>query len=157
MQTLYKCVWMTAGVLSYRLCDRDFDCDQCLVDRALREGSALPRGEAAEAAARPSRPAVASVVGGLRYRRNGFYHPRHVWARVEGEGIVRIGIDDLARRLLGRLRRIELPKRGSTVRVDEPAWILEGDAGRVPLPSPIEGSITGISGAGAHGLSVSTA
>ena len=30
------CVWMCAGVLRYRLCPNDFDCDNCLLDAALR-------------------------------------------------------------------------------------------------------------------------
>jgi len=34
-----RCVWMTAGVVSYRLCNRAFDCDHCPLDRALREGA----------------------------------------------------------------------------------------------------------------------
>jgi hypothetical protein len=34
-----QCVWMLAGVVSYRLCNRAFDCDHCPLDRALREGA----------------------------------------------------------------------------------------------------------------------
>lgn len=35
-----QCVWMQAGVVGYKLCDREFDCDQCPFDAALR-GQAL--------------------------------------------------------------------------------------------------------------------
>lgn len=30
------CVWMSAGVLRFWLCDRGFDCDRCPLDAALR-------------------------------------------------------------------------------------------------------------------------
>ena len=30
-----KCVWMTAGVLTYKLCNRGFDCERCLLHQAL--------------------------------------------------------------------------------------------------------------------------
>lgn len=30
------CVWMRAGVVTYKLCDRDFDCEHCPLDAALR-------------------------------------------------------------------------------------------------------------------------
>ena len=30
------CVWMSAGLIAYRLCDREFDCDGCPLDLALR-------------------------------------------------------------------------------------------------------------------------
>ena len=32
-----NCVWVTAGVLNYKLCDRDFDCEHCPLDAALRD------------------------------------------------------------------------------------------------------------------------
>ncbi len=32
--TIY-CVWMDAGVVNYKLCDRGFDCDRCPLDQAL--------------------------------------------------------------------------------------------------------------------------
>lgn len=31
-----KCVWMTTGLISYKLCDRDFQCDICPFDQAVR-------------------------------------------------------------------------------------------------------------------------
>jgi hypothetical protein len=31
-----QCVWMQAGVVGYKLCDREFDCDRCPFDAALR-------------------------------------------------------------------------------------------------------------------------
>ena len=28
------CVWMSAGLISYKLCDRGFDCENCPLDAA---------------------------------------------------------------------------------------------------------------------------
>ncbi len=140
MEPLYKCVWMTAGVLSFRLCDRDYDCDRCLVDMALREGSTPPGREVDRQATSAGIP-VSPAVSGLRFSRAGFYHPAHLWARVEGGGIVRVGIDDLARRLLGRVRAIRMPHPGATLRPEQHAWTFDGEAGTVVLPSPIGGTV----------------
>ncbi len=30
-----KCVWMSSGVVEYKLCDQNFDCDKCAFDKAL--------------------------------------------------------------------------------------------------------------------------
>ena len=30
-----KCVWMEAGVVSYKLCDNNFDCSTCSYDHAM--------------------------------------------------------------------------------------------------------------------------
>ena len=42
------CVWMRAGVIRFWLCDRDFDCDNCPLDAALR----------AHRSARPEEPVL---------------------------------------------------------------------------------------------------
>jgi hypothetical protein len=39
------CVWMRAGVIRFWLCDRDFDCENCPLDAALR--GTRPRPEQA--------------------------------------------------------------------------------------------------------------
>ena len=44
-----KCVWMTAGILTYKLCDREMDCEHCLLHRALSENSSA-RGSKAHGA-----------------------------------------------------------------------------------------------------------
>lgn len=50
-----KCVWMEAGVIDYKICDNNFDCNSCHFDRsmtqtaeanlALRKAGRLPRGK----------------------------------------------------------------------------------------------------------------
>jgi hypothetical protein len=42
------CLWMLSGVLNYRLCDRDFDCEHCPLDRALRGIETAVESESAE-------------------------------------------------------------------------------------------------------------
>jgi hypothetical protein len=31
-----KCVWMEAGLVSYKICDRNFECESCPLDYGLR-------------------------------------------------------------------------------------------------------------------------
>ena len=31
-----KCVWMEAGVVSYKLCDNNFDCTTCVYDQGMQ-------------------------------------------------------------------------------------------------------------------------
>lgn len=33
------CIWMEAGVIDYKTCDKDFDCEHCELDRALTEAA----------------------------------------------------------------------------------------------------------------------
>lgn len=34
-----QCVWMTSEVVRYKLCDNDFDCDHCLLNKALQNSA----------------------------------------------------------------------------------------------------------------------
>jgi hypothetical protein len=34
-----KCVWMESGVVNYKLCDFEYNCEACPFDQALREGT----------------------------------------------------------------------------------------------------------------------
>lgn len=36
------CIWMSAGLVAYKLCDRGFECDGCPFDQAMRGGTAAP-------------------------------------------------------------------------------------------------------------------
>jgi hypothetical protein len=36
------CVWMSAGLISFKLCDREGECEGCPFDRAMRGLPSLP-------------------------------------------------------------------------------------------------------------------
>jgi hypothetical protein len=59
-QGALPCVWMAAGLVAYKLCDRDLDCDGCPFDRAFRRmeaaGSSTPSGPACSTPADPQTP-----------------------------------------------------------------------------------------------------
>jgi glycine cleavage system H lipoate-binding protein len=70
-----------------------------------------------------------------------FYHPGHLWARIEDEGSVRIGIDDFGQRLMGRLYAIELPEPGTPVSASAPCWRVAHHAGETSLAAPVSGVV----------------
>jgi hypothetical protein len=36
INTDLKCIWMTSGLIKYKLCDREFDCENCEFDKVIR-------------------------------------------------------------------------------------------------------------------------
>ena len=32
-----KCIWADSGIIGYKLCDRNFDCENCDLDKVLRK------------------------------------------------------------------------------------------------------------------------
>lgn len=128
------CVWMTAGLLGYRLCDRELDCANCPLDRALRN---LPE----PGADRPERTS-GPVAGGVAVPDDLFFHPGHTWVRVRPGGELEVGLDDLARRLLAPVLGVRLPGRGEPLAADRPAFTVRTRGGETPVAAPFEGVVT---------------
>ena len=87
------CLWMSAGLLTYRLCDRDFDCEGCPLDSALRRGDLLGNRDR-EALLTPNRDAD-------DFPEDRRYTTGHCWVQViEGQdgGKFRFGLDGSQRR-----------------------------------------------------------
>jgi glycine cleavage system H lipoate-binding protein len=126
------CVWMVAGVLSYRLCDRDYDCEHCPLDAAIHGG--------APAAADPV-PAAAAVEPAWGIRDGLRYHPVYGWVAESDPGRLRWGIDALTARLLDHLTEVILPAAGTHIAQGKVAcWAID-DGELVPLRSPVSGRV----------------
>src|SRR5215475_11450589 len=57
-----------------------------------------------------------SLVGGFQVPENLRYHPGHTWALSESPSLVRVGMDQFASKLTGRVDSITLPQRGQWIR-----------------------------------------
>jgi glycine cleavage system H lipoate-binding protein len=116
-----------------------------LVDYALRRRSerlaaatAVPATRAQEAA--PVERAGYRVPGGV------FVHGGHTWAFLTPSGEARVGIDDFARGVMGRIDRIELPVPGAALRQGERAFTVVQGRKRIDLVSPLDGIVASVNG-----------
>jgi glycine cleavage system H lipoate-binding protein len=75
------------------------------------------------------------------------YHPGHTWALQESPELVRVGLDDFAARLLGKVKPTKAPERGQWVRQGQPVFAFTRDGQGTQLVSPIEGMVTEINAA----------
>lgn len=132
-----ECVWMLAGVVDYKLCDRDYDCESCPLDKAFRDAAHDHRSSHPHLATQ-SEP---GDVQGYKLAPMLFYHPAHVWARIEDEGTVRVGLDDFGQSLTGRIYAVDLPAEGGPVEGSRPCWRIAHQAGETALASPVTGTI----------------
>jgi glycine cleavage system H lipoate-binding protein len=95
----------------------------------------------------PAAPVVHArpdVVAGFRVAPNLSYHPGHTWAVKESTDLVRVGLDDFAAKLIGRVDSITLPQRDRWVTQGQKALTLQHDGGKVDMVSPIEGTVVEI-------------
>lgn len=90
-----------------------------------------------------ARPAGATALAGGWFALPGdvLLHPGHTWARAGADGLVEVGVDDLAARLLGPVEEMSLPQPGAKVAQGSPAFAaVDGDR-RVDLVSPVAGEV----------------
>ncbi len=98
-----------------------------------------------QVAKREAPPRLApSLVGGFQVPENLRYHPGHTWALSESPSLVRVGMDDFASKLAGKIERITLPQRGQWIRQGQKIWTMSRDGSSVDMVSPIEGSVADI-------------
>jgi len=103
------------------------------------------RGQApAEPETMPARRLVPSHVAGFELRENCRYHPGHTWAMQETPALVRVGLDDFAARLTGKIDSIVLPKRGQWIRQGQTFATITRDGNKTEMASPIEGEVTNV-------------
>ncbi len=195
-----KCVWMEAGVVSYKLCDNNYDCSTCVYDQAMQAKAArhreavmvTPPEQGAEqfpqswvemkmqlpASQRKCRYMITGEIdrklcanaydcgtcsfdqmmqerlqsetlpvpvrteaGGFELAEDFYYHDGHTWARPEYGGRVRVGLDDFARKLLGRLSRVELPNVGHPVAQGEAAFLVRRNGDMARVLAPVDGIV----------------
>jgi len=93
-----------------------------------------------EKAVRP----IPNLVAGFRLPENVRYHPGHTWALSESPSLVRVGLDDFASKLMGKIEHMRLPQRGQWVRQGQKIASFFRNGVSVDVVSPIEGSISDV-------------
>jgi len=136
LSTNQSCWWMLAGVVDYKLCDRNLDCDHCPFDVIMRGGEGSGESQTETLAPRSSLECV-----GFEQKDDLFYHPSHVWVHVEDRGNVRIGLDDFAQTVLGRIYAVSLPHEGIKLEKGAHRWTVTHKAGETPLIIPLAGIV----------------
>jgi glycine cleavage system H protein len=131
------CRHQLTGEAPGRACESGFDCRRC-ADHPHFEG--LRRVD----------PAVDLADHfGFDLPLDRLYHRGHTWVRPEPDGSLTVGLDDLARRLVGTPERVEFPRAGSRLQVNGPAGRITTRGNDVRLLSPVEGIVTQVRGQGA--------
>ena len=130
------CVWMTAGLVSYKLCDRDFDCDHCPLDLALRGG--------------PVHGGTPALTGPMR-RGEGFpddrlYTAGHTWVERgprAARSALRIGLDGFAAALLPGPVAVACAGGQRQLQRGDAVCDIELAAGCLSLGAPVAGRLEG--------------
>ena len=69
------------------------------------------------------------------------YHPGHGWLIKERKHLARVGADEFAAALLGKIDRVELPRPGQWIRQGQKAWGFWRNNQKTDMVSPTEGEV----------------
>lgn len=73
-----------------------------------------------------------------------FVSPQHAWAKIELNGMVRIGPDDLIRKIFEKVDQVNLPETGNVIEKGQPLFSIKYGDFSLDIPSPLSGKITSV-------------
>ena len=126
-----RCRHQLAGRVASRICDDAFDCRPCQ--------------KYADLAALPARSPSPNV--GVTYSGDLLYHRGHTWVRPEADGTMTVGLDELARHLIGHPDSVQLPAKGSEIESNGSAWRMMKNGHEIRVRAPIDGTVVSTGGA----------
>jgi glycine cleavage system H lipoate-binding protein len=150
------CIWMDAGVIDYKLCDRNFDCENCPFDAIIRNGDALSDKKvenpfstcslnSSKTLASPQeRPTLLEDIlhiPQVSIENNNFYGCSFWYVVPTSQHTAILGLNRLAVKLLPGIKDVIVPPSKSNIERGKTLCWFVLDEGTVCLPSPLSGKI----------------
>ena len=154
------CIWMDAGMIAFKLCDREFNCDACPVDDLMRQRNGTADGHSPSSlhAAIPEHAAMKAETPTQLFERqleeffqpllsiqlpaDRLYHRSHMWVRNDSQSTSTIGIDHIGAYFLQPVVSVVLPQTPSRMELKSPCTWLVLREGTIALRSSVQGTAT---------------
>lgn len=125
------CIHHMKGKISFRTCARAYHCMDCEFDQYFEDHFKVHA---------VIQPMAYQAVDGVMLPAGYYLSAGHTWARIENQDSVRMGIDDFAARLLGKIDAASIPLMGQTVRQGRSGFSLF----KKTLPIRFSSAVTGV-------------
>ncbi|QQS37250.1 MAG: response regulator [Ignavibacteriales bacterium] len=73
-----------------------------------------------------------------------FISKNHCWVSMDQDGSAKIGIDDFAKKLVGKIDDIELPNLGMNVKTGQPLFTVRQNNKSITFSSPVSGQVSSV-------------
>ncbi|KPL03653.1 MAG: hypothetical protein AMJ73_05855 [candidate division Zixibacteria bacterium SM1_73] len=151
-----RCIWMTAGVISFKLCPFDYDCEHCHFDEAMRSQVRLKRISSSFKRHKQKTPvpkdslsvpdddsekpffftfSVGEIDQGL------YLHPTHAWVRRADDKKWKLGIDKLLAYVLPPPVKVDLDDLDKDLTKNQAFGKIHTEAGTIFLIVPLSGRL----------------
>ncbi len=90
-------------------------------------------------------PGIEQIGGGEFQIPGGvFISPGHCWASMSEDGNVKVGLDDFAKKLIGKINDVELPNLGMKISSGQPLFTVKQGSRTITFNSPVSGQVSQI-------------
>lgn len=132
---MLKCVWMTSGVIDYKLCDNNFDCENCPFDKVIRnlsnEKETQFKGVVNDA------NTILKKLQSINYDKNIIYLKNNLIAKEICENTFYLGINPIFVSFLDNVNSMMIDECRKNILVDQQIIQINGEWGSVSISSPI--------------------
>lgn len=162
----YRCIWMQDGLIYYKLCSLDFNCENCAMDKVLRGKYPNVLHEEPEVQYPEVKTYNFEELIGDQHFSHGYYYallrilynyfpviayspevhyfPMHLWFFDVDANKIRIGLDDLIGKCLDPIKNVVLPLPGDFIQKGSAFGWLFMDDWNISLCAPVSGQVTAI-------------
>lgn len=127
------CIHHMKGHIDFKACPKSYHCIDCEFDQFFQDQFKVYA---------QVKPVTYDEVKGFSLPAGYYLSSGHTWIRIEGDGMVRLGIDDFACKLLGRFDTLSAPLMGKKLSKGKPAFTLGREKNSITFTSPVNGVIT---------------
>ena len=157
-ETQNLCIWMTAGVISFKLCPFDYDCEHCDLDKAMR--SQVKSRKISSRARKSKSERLVQLEKGSGLRKDsekpppfftfsagkevkGLYlHSSHLWAKHIQDQMWKVGVDELLAYTLPPPVKLEWNGLDKNLVQEQVFGKILTQAGTVFLIAPLSGRLS---------------
>lgn len=127
---------MESGFVDYKICDKDFDCDNCAFDLAIH-GRGASNGLTKNGRANGTRKKALKFNVKQEIPTELIFSRNHVWLKNIENNYFFLGVDHFAQSIIKKISTFQFPFVGSRITKGEPLVSIFGEWGVVTIPSPI--------------------
>jgi glycine cleavage system H lipoate-binding protein len=154
----FKCIWMMAGIINYKLCNRNFQCENCEFHKVMQ--GILPNNNSdpdysknffgvedkkdSDVRSNLINQYLYTIFSDCKIHLDRFYSPSHFWYKVDSENTALVGIDKLLIKILEPIDGLIMPEIGKTFSQEQLiTWIVRKGK-TLPLHTPVTGKVVEI-------------
>lgn len=141
---MLKCIWMTSGVIDYKLCDNNFDCENCPFDKVIRNLSYEKETQLSVIVNDAN--TIFNKLQSIKYDNNIIYLKNNLIAKEICANTFYLGINPILVSFLDNVNSMMIDECRKNISVGQQIIKINGDWGSFSISSPINFLIYNIVG-----------